>query len=184
MTLDNASLFELMAAGTHGSAATLAAASVFANWAVWSLPLAGALIWARGDERLRIDLMCMAAALAAAYGLVLAIRLSVCLVLFGGIDLAGIASCWRHPGFPNGQMVAWWGVALVLLSLGRIAWLGFPLLTVGLGVGWSLVYLGRAFPLDVLGAFPAAAAGALVAWALRPLLRPAFQRVLRRLGLA
>lgn len=180
MTLDNVTVFELMTAGSHASAMTLGLASVFAHLAVWSLPLAAVIAWIQGDRRLRVDSLCVVLSVAIAYAVVLAIRTSVCVPGLASVGLSAFSRCWMGPGSPNAQVVVWWSVALALLPFGRLAWMSFPLLTVGLGTGWSLVYLGQAFPLDVLSAFPAAAAGALVAWALRAVVRPACHRLVRR----
>jgi hypothetical protein len=180
MTLDNMAVFELMSAGSHASAVTLALASVLARLADWSLPLAAVIAWRRGDRRLRVDLLCVLLSAAIAYAVVLVIRTSVCVPGLASASWTAFSGCWMGPGSPNAQVVLWWSVALALVPFGRLAWLSFPLLTVGLGAGWSLVYLGQVFPLDVLSAFPAAAAGALVTWALRALVRPACHRLVRR----
>jgi membrane-associated phospholipid phosphatase len=180
MTLDNLVLFELMTAGSHASEVTLALASLLARMAVWSLPIAAALAWLHGDRRLRVDLLCVLLSVAVAYAVILVIRTSVCVPGLAVASMTAFGECWMGPGSPNAQVAVWWSVALALVPFGRLAWMSFPLLTVGLGVGWSLVYLGRAFPLDVLSAFPAAAAGALVTWALRAVVRPACHRLVRR----
>lgn len=180
MTLDNLALFELMTAGSHASPATLAVARGLARLAVWSLPVATVITWTRADRRLRVDLLCVLLSVALAYAMVLVIRTSVCVPGLAIASLAAFGDCWMGPGSPNAQVVLWWSVALALVPFGRLAWLSFPLLTVGLGVGWSLVYLGQAFPLDVLSAFPAAGAGAVVTWALRAVVRPACHRLVRR----
>ncbi|CAN5754427.1 hypothetical protein BH11PSE13_BH11PSE13_06120 [soil metagenome] len=180
MTLDNLTVFELMSAGSRASAVTLALASVLARLAAWSLPLATAIAWVRGNRRLRVDLMCVSLSVAIAYAMVLVIRTSVCVPGLASTSWTAFSGCWMGPGSPNAQVVVWWSVALALVPFGRLAWLTFPLLTVGLGAGWSLVYLGQAFPLDVLSAFPAAVAGALVTWALRSVVRPACHRLVRR----
>ena len=180
MTLDNLVLFELMTAGSHASAVTLALASLLTRMAVWSLPVAAALAWLHGDRRLRVDLLCVLLSVAVAYAVILVIRTSVCVPGLAVASMTAFSECWMGPGSPNAQVAVWWSVALALLPFGRLAWVSFPLLTVGLGVGWSLVYLGRAFPLDVLSAFPAAATGALVTWALRAVVRPACHRLVRR----
>ncbi|MDB5829301.1 MAG: hypothetical protein JWQ73_3521 [Variovorax sp.] len=180
MTLDNLSVFELMSGGSHASAVTLALASVLARLAAWSLPVAAVIAWRQGDRRSRVDLLCVLLSAAIAYSVVLVIRTSVCLPGLASPSWDAFSGCWMGPGSPNAQVVLWWSVALAFVPFGRLAWLSFPLLTVGLGVGWSLVYLGQAFPLDVLSAFPAAAAGALVTWALRAVVRPACHRLVRR----
>lgn len=149
MRLSNAYLHELMVAGSHASAATVVMATAVGHWAVPVLLVAGLAAWVRGTRRLRADLGCVAA------GALFAVSLA-------------LTASFVHPGGPvNPQVTLWWSVALGMLSCGRLAWLAFPLLAMGLGVGWCLVYIGNDYPLDVLAALPLAASGGLVAAALR-----------------
>lgn len=180
MTLDNAAVFELMSAGSHPSAITLGLASTFARLAIWSLPVAAVIAWTQGDRRLRVDLLCVLLSVATACAVVAVIRGCVCVPGLAGASLTVFSERWMGPGSPNALVVVWWSLALALLPLGRLAWMSFPSLTVGLGTGWSLVYLGQAFQLDVLSAFPAAAAGALATRALRTVVRPACHRLVCR----
>ena len=143
MTLDNVALFELMTAGSHGSAVTLGLASVLVRYAAWGLPVAAAIAWKQGDTRLRVDLLCLLLSVAIAYVMVLIIRTSVCVPGLASASWTAFSGCWMGPGSPNAQVVIWWSVALALVPFGRLAWLTFPLLTVGLGAGWSLVYLTK-----------------------------------------
>jgi undecaprenyl-diphosphatase len=55
---------------------------------------------------------------------------------------------------------------------------GFPLLAVGLVVGWSRIYLGVHSPLDIAAALPVAWAGTMVAGALRKPLMPLYLQML------
>jgi membrane-associated phospholipid phosphatase len=172
MTLDNTSLFELMAASRGASPAGMAVASAFADWIAWALPLAAAIGWINGDRRLRIDLLRFLTSLALGYALLAAVNAGRC------DDV--LTQCWDQPGSPNAQMVAWWAAALSLMWVNRFAWISFPLLTLNVAVGWSLVYLGQASPFDVLLALPIAAAATLATWALRRLLQPVFRRLAGR----
>lgn len=180
MTLDNVALFGLMSAGSHASAITLGLASALARFAIWSLPVAAVIAWIQRGRRLRVDLLSVLLSVAIAYAVVVVIRTSVCAPGLVSAGLNDFFECWTGPGSPNAQIVVWWSVALALLPFGRLAWMSFPLLTAGLGVGWSLVYLGQAFPLDVVSAFPAAGTGALVIWSLRRVVRLACRRLIRR----
>ena len=101
MTLDNLTVFELMSAGSHASAVTLAMASVLARLAAWSLPLAAAIAWVRGDRRLRVDLMCVSLSVAIAYAMVLVIRTSVCVPSLASTSWTAFSGCWMGPGSPR-----------------------------------------------------------------------------------
>ena len=67
-----------------------------------------------------------------------------------------------------------WSVALAALASRKFALWSFPMLALGLVVGWSRVYLGVHFPFDILAALPVALAGTVAAWGLRTPLAPAF----------
>ena len=55
---------------------------------------------------------------------------------------------------------------------------GFPLLAVGLVVGWSRIYLGVHFPMDIAAALPVAWAGTMAAGVLRKPLMPLYAGML------
>lgn len=168
MILSNAHLFELFNAGPQPAPLTLAFARFCAQWLILALPVVGGVLWFRGSQRTRLDL--------------LHIALSVLLAL-GLAQLVGMA--WPSPrpfamhmgsqylahvddsGLPSDHVTLIWTVALATLASARGSWLVFPLLTVGLVVGWARVYLGVHFPLDIAAALPVAALGAAAAWGLR-----------------
>jgi len=81
-------------------------------------------------------------------------------------------------GLPSGHVTALWSLAVSALLTRRLAPWGFPLLAIGLAVGWSRVYLGADFPFDVLAALPVACAGALAAHTLRRMQGQPFERLL------
>ena len=71
------------------------------------------------------------------------------------------------PGMPSDHVTVFWGLALAALSTRRFDVFALPLFTLGLLVGWSRVFLGVHFPLDILAALPVAAAGAVLERSLR-----------------
>lgn len=87
----------------------------------------------------------------------------------------------QHPGgpvAPSEPVVVLWSLALAALPTRRFATWTYPLLAAGLAVGWSLIYLGLRFPLDILAALPLAVFGTAAARVLRPAALPASTRVL------
>lgn len=174
MTLDNASLFALMAAGREGSPVARALAGAFADWMVWSLPPVTLFAWNSGDLRLRVDLLCILIALVAACGMAAVTAAGFC-----GDYSAG---CGFEMDIYGTQIIVWWTIGLSLIWVGRFAWMCFPLLAIGLAVGWSQIYLGRALPLHVLLAMPIAMAAAVVTWSLQRVFRPVLHRWIRRWG--
>lgn len=72
------------------------------------------------------------------------------------------------PGLPSNHTTLMASIAFATFGTRRLAAWGFPLLTLALLVGLSRVYLGIHFPMDVLAAFPVGAAGAWLAWRMRP----------------
>jgi undecaprenyl-diphosphatase len=93
----------------------------------------------------------------------------------------------NDPGLPSDHVTVLWSLALATLASRRFAAWGFPLLAIGLAVGWSRVYLGVHFPFDVIAALPVAFVGVLLAHAARRPLLPVSSWVLRsydRLALA
>ncbi len=83
------------------------------------------------------------------------------------------------PGLPSDHVVVFWSLALALLRTRTFGLWGFPMLALGLLVGWSRVYLGVHFPLDVVAALPVAWAATMVVHALRRPLLPLHEWVLQ-----
>ncbi len=82
------------------------------------------------------------------------------------------------PGLPSDHVTVFWTLALASLPTRQYAVLCFPLLAIGVLVGWCRIYLGVHFAYDVLAALPVAAAAAALATALQRPLAPAFDAVL------
>lgn len=168
MVLSNAHLFELFNAGTQPAPLTLAFARFVAQWLIVALPLVGGVLWLRGGQRTRLDLLHVALSVFIALGLAQLVGLAwpsprPFALHMGHQYLAHV----DDPGLPSDHVTLIWAVALATLVSARGSWLMFPLLTLGLLVGWSRVYLGVHFPFDVAAALPVAALGAAAAWGLR-----------------
>lgn len=173
MTLSNIHLFELFNAGPNPAPLTLWLALATAQWLVFAMPVVWLGLWLRGGRQARVDLA------------------QVALAAFIALALAQwVGLIWPSPrpfalhlghqhlahaddsGLPSDHVTLVWSVALAALATARASWLVFPMLAMGLLVGWSRIYLGVHFPLDVVAALPVAAAGAAASWALRgPLAR-------------
>lgn len=171
--MDNVHLFELINAGPGLGAVPLAFARGIAKWAAWTVPLGVGAAWSRADPGLRLEM--------------LELGLSA---LFGALAAWIIGGLWPHARpdvlhlgvqhavdladdvWPCTAVMPLWCAALSALGLHRLAVWGFPLLALGLVVGWSRVFLGVNLPYDVLAALPAAAAVALAVRALRHRMLP------------
>lgn len=182
--MNNLYLFELINAPAHLGTAKLAVATFVAQWVVYFVPLTLVAAWLRGDEALRADL----------FQLVVAVLISLCLAQV-------VSRVWPQPrpfalhigtqylehgvdpGLPSDHVTVFWSLGLAALTMRRLALLGLPLLAVGLLVGWSRVYLGVHFPLDIIAALPVAAAGTAITRSLRGLSTPVIARLTRALGM-
>ncbi|VTU33140.1 Putative undecaprenyl-diphosphatase YbjG [Variovorax sp. SRS16] len=167
MILSNAHLFELLNAGAQPAPLMLAFARFTAQWLIMALPVVAALLWLRGDHRMRLDLLHVALSGLIALGIAQLIGLAwpsprPFALHMGYQYLAHV----DDPGLPSDHVMLIWAIALATLSSARGSWLVFPLLTIGLLVGWARVYLGVHFPFDVAAALPVAALGAAAAWGL------------------
>lgn len=178
MDYNNLHLFELINAAPGLGPGALAVATAVANWLIWLIPLAMTLAWVRGDRHARQELLQMLLAALAALWIA-----------------KMVSNLWPHPrpfalhlgrqylphgndpGLPSDHVTVFWSLALAAFGTRRFAVWGLPLLTGGLLVGWSRVYLGVHFPFDILAAFPVALAGAAAAYVLRKRARPVFARV-------
>lgn len=178
--MSNLHLFELLNAGPGLDAPRLGAAVFLAEWLIYLVPIAMAIGWIRGGVATRQELLRTLAAVS--------VSLAVAQV---------VAHIWPQPrpfalhlgnqylthsldpGMPSYHVTVIWTCALWALMSARFGLWGFPLLALGLVVGWSRVYLGVHFPFDILAAFPVALGGVAIVRSLgRTLLRPE-QKVLR-----
>lgn len=177
--MDNAHLFELLNAGPGLAPAKLLFAVLLAKWLIVGVPLGLTWAWFRGSLSARADLLeVLLAAL-----LALAVAQPIMWVwpqprpfaMHLGTQYLEHA---QDPGLPSDHVTVFWSLALSALFTRRFAPWGFPLLAIGLSVGWSRVYLGVHFPYDILAALPVALAGALAAHGLRRRAWPVFKRLL------
>ncbi len=177
--MTNLHLFQLINAPPGLSHQQLLWATLLASWLIVLIPITIAIGWIRGDHAARLDLVQMLVAV----GMALLLAQVVAHVwpqprpfalhvgtqyLVHGAD----------PGLPSDHVTVFWTLALASLRSRRFALWGFPLLAVGLVVGWSRIYLGVHFPLDIAAALPVAWAGTMVAGVLRKPLMPLYLQML------
>ena len=166
--MGNLQLYELINASPGLEPARLAVAVVVAQWLIYLVPCALVLSWVRADLLTRRELLQM----------LIVVALSLALAQL-------VAAAWPQPrpaalhlgtqylqhaadpGLPSDHVTVFWSLGIAALMTRRLAVWGLPLLALGLIVGWSRVYLGVHFPLDILAALPVALAGAAAARALR-----------------
>lgn len=165
--MDNSHLFELLNAGPGLAPGRLLLAVLLAKWLIFAVPLGLAWGWMRGAAAERSELLELLASVVIA--LLLAQVVAWLwpqprpLAMHLGTQYLDHAD---DPGLPSDHVTVFWSLALSALLTRRFAHWGFPLLAIGLAVGWSRVFLGVHFPYDVIAAFPVALAGALAAHAL------------------
>jgi undecaprenyl-diphosphatase len=177
--MDNLHLFELINAPDSVDAIHLAVVLAVARWTSPVVAAAGIVAWLRAQDAVRRDLID-----------------GVMTVLIALLIARAVGLVWPHPhpaslhvgnqylsteadsGFSSDHVTALWGLAVWALTKGRFAVWFFPLFTLGLVVGWSRVYLGDQFPLDVLAALPLAVVSALIVRVCHRWLEPVASRVL------
>lgn len=181
MILSNAHLFELFNAGPRPAPLTLAFARCAAQWLILALPAIAGVLWLRGNLRTRLDLLHVALSVLIALGLGQLVGMAWPsprpFALHMGYQYLAHAD---DPGLPSDHVTLVWAAALATLASARGPWLVFPLLAIGLVVGWARVYVGVHFPVDVAAALPVAALGAAAAWGLRGRLETWMTAMLRR----
>ena len=154
----------LINVGSQPSAALLATALFLAQWLIYGIPLVLVWLWIYGEQRERH------AAVSAALGVGLAL-------IVGQI----ITTAWPHPrpfmiglghtflthtpeaSFPSDHATVFFtlGSSIMFSGLRR---LGAGILLAGALVGWSRVFLGVHFPLDIIGALFVALPCAWLVW--------------------
>ena len=175
----NVHLFELINAAPGLASAALATATALATGPIWLVPVAMTIAWFRGDDESRRELLEMLLAVIFALGLAQVIahvwpQPRPFKLHLGTTYIKHAAD----PGLPSDHVTILWSLALAALSTRRFAIWGLPLLTTGLLVGWSRVYLGVHFPFDVLAAFPVALFGAVIARSMRTPMLPIVAKIL------
>lgn len=177
--MDNIHLFELLNAGPSLAPTKLLLAVLLAKWLIAAVPLVMAWAWVRGSRSLRAELLevLLAAVLALAMAQIVALAWPQPRPFKLHLGTQYLAHA-DDPGLPSDHVTLFWAFALSAFLTRRFAPLGFPLLAIGLAVGWSRVYLGVHFPYDILAAWPVALAGALAAHSLRRRAAAGFTRLL------
>lgn len=166
----NLYLFSMMNATPQSPQWLLGLANMLAVYAIFLVPLVMVIGWLRRDEE-RHRLM-----LAALIGC------GVALAINGVIGLL-----WFHPrpfvmpvgytflhhspdaSFPSDHMTISMTVALSLLMARETRIMGALMFAIALAVGWSRIYLGVHFPIDMMGGMLVALFGASVARLTKPL---------------
>lgn len=177
--MTNLHLFQLINAPPGLSHQQLLWATLLASWLIVLVPITMAVGWVRGDHAARLDLVQMLVAV----GLALLLAQVVTLIWpqprpFAVHVGTQYLDHGTDPGLPSDHVTVFWTLALASLRSRRFALWGFPLLAVGLVVGWSRIYLGVHFPMDIAAALPVAWAGTMAAGVLRKPLMPLYAGML------
>lgn len=176
---NNIHLFELINASSGLAPGRLRLAILLAQWLIYVVPVGLAFAWIQGDQTARRELLEMLLATALALAIAQVITHAWPQPRPFALHLGHQYLTHKaDPGLPSDHVTVLWSLALAALPTRRFAVWGFPLLAMGLAVGWSRVFLGVHFPFDILAAMPVAALGALAARALRHPTTPVMTRVL------
>lgn len=178
MELWNTALFLSLNAGDPPNHIARLLALLFADYAIFLVPLMLVVGWLRGDASRR-KLMLEATASG----------------LFALLINQAIGLVWQHPrpfmiglghtlvphvadsSFPSDHLTLLLAIAFTFVISARWLVCGVILLVLALPVAWARIYLGVHFPLDMAGAAVVAAAGAVSCFGLRKLfVEPVFSR--------
>jgi undecaprenyl-diphosphatase len=176
----NVALFQRINATPATPHALIALAIVVAQWAIWLIPLWLTVSWFRSDAQGRRELLEVLAVTLLALGFGQAIGMAwpqprPFMVHLGTQFLAHVPD----PGFPSDHVTVSWSVACAALASRRFARFGLVCFGLGLLVGWSRVFLGVHFPMDVFGALPVAVVATACVHALRRPMQPVYTEVER-----
>ncbi len=177
--LDNHHLFQLINAPDGLSPLALWLATALAEWLIYLIPVAMVVAWVRGDAGSRHELLQML--LAVLFALAIGQLLAFLWPQPRPAELHLGHQYLQHsadPGLPSDHVTVFWSLALAALVSVHYATWGFPLLALGLVVGWSRVFLGVHFPYDVAAALPVACVGVVAARIARRPLLPTVARIL------
>lgn len=178
----NLSLFALINAPEHPAPFMLTMSHALAVYALWLLPLMLVAAWLSAYRRYHL------AALYVVLGVIVALALNTLISLL-----------WHHPrpfampvghtflyheadsSFPSDHMTIIMTTAFVLLSRQATRPWGIGTAIVGLMIGWSRIYLGVHFPIDMAGALVVALCSTLIVNRFSPLFMATLYRMMRRL---
>lgn len=178
----NLFLFSYVNAPAHPSMPMLTMAFCFAKYAILIVPLLFIVCWLRRNPA--YHLVVMNALLATATALLVN-------------NLIGLF--WHHPrpfamptghnflyheadpSFPSDHMTIIMTVAFTFMMRRHVRSLGMCLAVLGLIIGWSRIYLGVHFPIDMAGALIVAFISALIVHVASPLFMPSLYVPLRGL---
>jgi undecaprenyl-diphosphatase len=143
-----------------------------ARWSACGVMLGLVLSWLIAERELRAELVKFAAG--AVIALLLAAAVAIVVGALGPSSWSRdaipgtryLARGWL-PDLPSPSVTMLWAVAITAFGQDRLSVAGPFLLTLGLAVGWSRIYLGASLPGDILAALPVAAAASALTWWMR-----------------
>lgn len=164
MSLSNHQLFEMINASPATGDGWAWMGLSLSYGSVWLVGVLLLVLWRLSAEPGRADLVMVATAAGSAllvsqlWGLLWPQPRPAALHM--GVQL----SPWPLIGaaMPSDEVAVLLAMGLSAFATRQLELLGFPLLTLGLVVGWSLVYIGEHFPYDVLASLPVAIACSVV----------------------